>query len=119
MKMDQYITLLFSILFTYVLMAYIFESGFQTTRYKEHRRGLSIKKGDHPELSFKFNHSPEVRKLDRRAALVVEPADTLHGHLDVTSRTNFHIRAASIFLEGLLHSLIFSHTRDIEICLFN
>lgn len=99
--MDQYLTLIFCALFTYVLVAYIFESTFQTTRSKEHRRSLGMKIVDPPELNFEFDHSPRVRKLGGRAALVVDPTDTLHGHLDITSKKKFHIRAASIFLEGL------------------
>jgi hypothetical protein len=54
-----------------------------------------------------------------RAALAVNAANTLHGYLDITNRTNFQIGAPSIFLEGLLRSVIFSHTWDIEICLVN
>lgn len=95
-----------------------FESRFQTTGYKEHLKGLGIK-GSPRELSFEFKHGPRVRKLGMRTALAVNAANTLHGYLDVTNRTNFQIGAPSIFLESLLRSLIFSHTWDIEICLVN
>lgn len=94
MEIEQYITLMFCAVFAYVLMTYIFESRFQTRRYREHPRGLGIKIVDPPELNF------HLRRLKEGAALVVDPDDTLQfGHYQ---QKKFHIRAGSIFLEGLL-----------------
>lgn len=87
-------------------MAYTFESVFLTTLYDTQSTNPAMKKEDRPELSFKLGSNPGVSKRGEAAASVVDPADPLHGHVEITSRKNFRIRAASIFLEGWFHSLI-------------
>ncbi|KFY36151.1 hypothetical protein V494_05274 [Pseudogymnoascus sp. VKM F-4513 (FW-928)] len=72
-----------------------------------------MKKEDYPELSFKLGSNLGVSKRGEAAASVVDPADPLHGHVEITSRKNFRIRAASIFLEGTSRNWISTRGNDI------
>ncbi|KFY01388.1 hypothetical protein V490_00937 [Pseudogymnoascus sp. VKM F-3557] len=94
-------------------MAYTFESIFLTTLYDTQPRNPTMKKEDHPELSFKLNNNPGVRKRGEAADSVVDPADPLHGHVEITSKNDFRIRAASIFLEGTSRNWVGTRGNDI------
>ena len=50
-----------------------------------------------PELSLTLGSSPEVKQ---NATVALSPGDAVHGRLDITSKRSFHVRRASIFLEG-------------------
>lgn len=61
-----------------------------------------MKKEDYPKLSLRLDNNSGVTTPGKTAASVVDPADALHGHLEITSRKNVRISAALIHNSILL-----------------
>lgn len=63
-------------------------------------KSLSTAWAEMPELSLVLGSSPEVNGLKKNATVALSPGDAVHGRLDITCKRSFHVRRASIFLEG-------------------